>query len=327
MRKIGPKYFVIAAALCAAWPALADDSTAELSAGGIVFTQNADIRMASEDLRVSPYDVKVRYEFVNDSGHDIDTIVAFPLPDVDMEKLVETPLGRMTDDSKNFVNFRATADGKPIALQFERKAIHNGKDISDKVRAAGLDVDIYSDAYHTKLDNLAPAKKKQLKDRGLMNLDENWVQPVWIVQTRYWWRQHFPAGKTTVIEHEYAPVTGQSMFDKYNLEGHYWKDFHDKFCVDRATETQIRHDVTTRPPQKGNAYYMYQVYDTGFVLKTARNWKGPIGRFHLTLDKLKPLSIISLCWKGALKKTGPTTYESDQRDFAPAQDLRMVVLE
>jgi hypothetical protein len=108
------KAWIAAVALMAACPALADDSTAELSTGGLVFTQNTDIRMASEDLSISPTNLKVRYEFVNDSGHDIDAIVAFPLPDVDMEKYVETPLGRMTDDSKNFVDFQATADGKPI---------------------------------------------------------------------------------------------------------------------------------------------------------------------------------------------------------------------
>ncbi len=321
------KAWIAVAVLSVTTPALADDSTAELSAGGIVFTQNADIRMASEDLRISPYDVKVRYEFDNDSGRDIDAIVAFPLPDVDMERLVETPLGRMTDDSKNFVNFRATADGKPIAAQFERKAIHNGRDVTDKVRAAGLDVDIYSGPYRDKLDNLPMAKKKQLQSQGLMNIGEdNWVQPRWIVKTKYWWRQHFPPGRT-VIEHEYAPVTGQSMFDKYNLEGHYWKDFRDRFCVHGKTEAQIRHDVAVRPPQQGNAYYMFWVSDTDFVLKTARNWKGPIGRFHLTLDKLKPLNIISLCWNAPLKQTGPTTYESDLANFSPAQDLRIVVME
>ena len=192
MRKI----WIVAAALCAACPAVADDSTAELSGGGLVFTQNADIRMASEDLRISPMDVKVRYEFVNDSDRDIDAIVAFPLPDVDMERYVETPLGRMTDDSKNFVDFTATADGKPITAQFERKAMQNGKVVSAQVRAAGLDVDIYSEAYHTQLDKLPMEKKKQLKAQGLMNIGEDeWVQPRWTVQTKYYWRQHFPAGR------------------------------------------------------------------------------------------------------------------------------------
>ena len=47
--------------------ALADDSSAQLGAGGIVLTKNADIRMASEDLYISPKRVKVHYTFVNDT--------------------------------------------------------------------------------------------------------------------------------------------------------------------------------------------------------------------------------------------------------------------
>jgi hypothetical protein len=93
--------------------------------------------------------------------------------------------------------------------------MQNGRDLSDKVRAAGLNVDIYSEAYHTQLDKLPIADKKQLNTQGLMNIGEDeWVQPRWTVQTKYYWRQHFPAGKTVVIKHHYKPVTGQSMFDK-----------------------------------------------------------------------------------------------------------------
>jgi len=65
------------ALLLAAPSALADDSSAELGAGGIVLTKNADIRMATEDLYISPKQVKVHYTFVNDGKADIDTIVAF----------------------------------------------------------------------------------------------------------------------------------------------------------------------------------------------------------------------------------------------------------
>ena len=66
-------------ALAASAPALADDSSASLAAGGLVFTKQADIRMAVEDLRISPREVRVRYEFVNDGKKDIQTVVVFPI--------------------------------------------------------------------------------------------------------------------------------------------------------------------------------------------------------------------------------------------------------
>ena len=52
-----------------------------------------------------------------------------------------------------------------------------------------------------------------------------------------------------------------------------------------------------------------------------------IGELHLTIDKLKPSNILSLCWNGDLKKTGPTTFESVLRNVRPARDIQMVVLE
>ncbi len=63
------------------------------------------------------------------------------------------------------------------------------------------------------------------------------------------------------------------------------------------------------------------------MLKTANNWKGPIGRFRLTLDKLKPANAISLCWDGALKRTGPATFEAMRDGFAPARDIELLVLQ
>jgi len=99
-------------ALFASIPSFADDSTASLGMGGVVLTKNADIRMASEDLKLSPNAVSVRYEFTNDSGKDIDTIVAFPLPDVDLYEFWESPMGTVKPQSPNFVGFTLTVDGK-----------------------------------------------------------------------------------------------------------------------------------------------------------------------------------------------------------------------
>src|SRR5258708_2914227 len=64
------------AAFLLAQSALADDSSAALGAGGLVLTQSTDIRMAVEDLKLSPNRAVVRYEFVNDGPKDIDSIVA-----------------------------------------------------------------------------------------------------------------------------------------------------------------------------------------------------------------------------------------------------------
>ena len=73
-------------AVAATFPARANDSTAELSTGGLVFVQNDDIEMRSEDLFISAAEIRVRYRFFNKSAKDVTVLVAFPMPDVSREE-------------------------------------------------------------------------------------------------------------------------------------------------------------------------------------------------------------------------------------------------
>ena len=55
----------LAALLASGLPALANDSSAEMAAGGLILTQDADIEMRSEDLFISAEKVVVKYRFFN----------------------------------------------------------------------------------------------------------------------------------------------------------------------------------------------------------------------------------------------------------------------
>ncbi len=68
-------------------------------------------------------------------------------------------------------------------------------------------------------------------------------------------------------------------------------------------------------------------FTTDYVLVTGNNWKGPIGHFHLVLDKLKPGNALSLCWDGGITKTGPATFESTRDSFSPKIDIQLLVLQ
>jgi hypothetical protein len=56
-------------------PAHANDSSAELATGGLVFVKNNNIEMASEDLFISATEIRVRYRFINRSDKDVVTHV------------------------------------------------------------------------------------------------------------------------------------------------------------------------------------------------------------------------------------------------------------
>lgn len=309
---------------------MADDSSAALGMGGLQFTKAPGIRMAKEDLYLSPKAVRIRYEFANDGSSDVDTLVAFPLPDIDTMEFSNSPIGTVGNDPVNFVNFTAKSDGKPVPVKVEQRAFVGNRDVTDQVKAAGIPVNIVIGDGYEKLSKLPAAKKRALEKAALAedggSPDNEF--PKWTVRTRFYWMQHFPAGRTVVLEHSYQPVTGQTFFGTYDLDpksdsGRQWiKDS----CMDAGTVATLRKMLARNNPNDVNGG-MLNIYSTDFILKTANNWKGGIGTLHLTLDKLKPDNVISLCWDGPLKKTGPTTFESTLANLQPNRDIRMVVLE
>jgi hypothetical protein len=317
------KVFVFAAATALlATPALADDSSAALAAGGLVFTKQADIRMASEDLFLSPKDVRVRYAFVNDGKQDVETVVAFPMPDIDVREFFYEPLGTTKENTTNFMGFALTVDGRKVDATLDERAVLDGHDVTAQVKAAGLPVNIAGSDLVDKVGKLAPAVKKKLAAQGIVETDDNDTHPHWVAKTSYWWHQVFPAGKTVVIEHRYQPVTGQSFFGLEELKG----DEAKTFCIDKPAAAAIAAKINPLDATGENGKYL-QAFRTEFVLKTANNWKGPIGKFRLTVDKLKPKNVVSMCWDGDLKKTGATTFEAARDNFAPARDIKLLVLE
>ena len=312
--------------------ALADDSSAEMGAGGIVLTKNADIRMASEDLYISPKQVKVHYTFTNNSGKDIDTIVAFPLPDVNNAELAESPIGTTTGSGPNFVGFKLMVDGKPVTATPEEKAMFNGKDVTALVRAAGVPLNYVVSGGYDKTHKMTKAQLAPLVKAGLLENEGDDKDPnyhaLWTTTTKFWWKMHFPAGKTVSVDHTYQPVTGQSFFSDSEVNTPD-KDYDNTkiYCIDagtRATILKAIKDTTAKNLRNGS---LLNAYRTDFIIKTANNWSGPIGKFHLTIDKLKPTNIMSMCWSGDLKKTGPTKFESTLTNFAPKQDVKFLVLE
>ena len=307
--------------------AAADDSSAMLSAGSIVFTKSTPVSMAAEDLYISPNAVRIRFEFENPSAKDVDTIVAFPLPDLATWDFAESAVGTITEDPKNFVGFKAVIDGKPVAVNVEQRAFLKNKDVTPQLQAAGAIINPVADGGYEKLANLPRATKKALIAAGLAEGDSDAFYPRWTVKTRFYWNQKFPAKKTVVIEHSYQPVTGQSFFTtEYHKRGEKNLFGNLDYCIDEKTWASLA-ARTGNNPNPSDGTRLMNTYETGYILSTAANWQGPIGKFHLTLDKLKPDNILSLCWDGELKKTGATTFEFSAQKYAPKRDIHLVVFE
>jgi len=310
--------------------AVGDDSSAALGAGGIVFTKTTPVRMKAEDLYISHKQVRIRFEFANDTAKDVETLVAFPLPDVDTNEFTESAMGTVTEDPLNFIGFKAVVDGKPVSFRVEQRAFYKGKDVTALLKSVGAPLNVVGNDSYKVLDALPPAKRKVLLAADLADEEgEGHLHPHWLVRTNFYWTQIFPAHKSVVVEHSYQPVTGQAFTVSSEFDGSMENPYVKDFCMDPATLARVKAKMAAKKGTDPNGLGpgMLNVYETDYILKTANNWNGPIGKFHLTLDKLKEANTLSLCWDGELKKTGPATFETTLSNFAPKRDIRMVVFE
>ena len=183
---------------------IANDSTARIGVGGLVFLKNDDILTASEALSVSPKRINVRYRFRNETATAIEAVVAFPMPAFRWnmgESAREANIGPIE-------TFTVKADGRAIAMQVEQKALLDKLDITANLSKAGLtDKQIFR-SFGNMLDwrsRLPTAVTEKLKKLGAIKGDS----PRWeVVETEYW-QQSFPSKQDIEVEHSYKPLVGR----------------------------------------------------------------------------------------------------------------------
>lgn len=129
----------------------------------------------------------------------------------------------------------------------------------------------------------------------------------------YYWTQKFPAGRTVVVEHSYKPALWQSFAPQPSAEDTA------RYCIDPAARKAIDGIART------DHIKVYFANGLNYILKTARNWSGPIGDFHLTIDKGDARNVVALCADG-VKKTSPTRFEIRKKDFVPERDLAVLIV-
>lgn len=319
----------LAAALLGA-PALANDSSAELAAGGLVLKQDQSIEMKSEDLVISMEEIRVRYVFHNTAPEDVTTLVAFPMPDISTES--ESDAAVPTDDPENLLGFSTKVDGEVVKARVEQKALFKGLDRTAYLKALGVPLTPHLDPARAALDRLPRAKQDAIVRLGLadvMEYDagkgmERHLEPCWTLKTTYYWQQNFPAGRDLVVEHRYLPSVGNTagtMIGSPVFEGAERRRIIAKYCIDEnflAAATK----VAKASPGSG-APFLEQRID--YILKTGGNWKKPIGDFRLTIDKGRPGNLLSFCATG-VKKVGPTRFEVRKSNWRPDRDLSILIL-
>lgn len=336
--------------------AMANDSASELAAGGIVLVKNDVIAMQREDLTLSPAEVRVRYEMRNDSDKPVTLRVAFPMPEVP----AWSPGGFHTTTSPrpimlpgrevrsaNFIGFRVWADGRELSPEVEiRATMPDGRDIAASLQEIGglaliLRSGLYAMADDPQLD---AATRQRLSALGAIEeLPDRAYRLPWTTRITFHWMQTFAPG-VTVVEHSYRPILGFGYvgFDPQGGSLFAGPDANAAtvFCIDAASQQTLRslgERARATRLAKGEPESSYLLgYTLGYVLQTAKNWRGPIGTFHLTVkgDPIPashwttggPTVAMYFCSPVPLARTTSLLMQGEVRDFVPTSDLRILLV-
>ena len=304
----------VLACLAIAAPARANDSSAELAAGGLVLTKSDTIVMRSEDLYISEQAVRVRYVFANTSAKDVTIRVAFPMPDIGGDGFFQSDVSIPVDDPANILGFSTKVDGRPVKAQVEQKAMVGGVDRTAWLVANHIPLAVHQDPATKAMEALPQAKRDEAIKLGLYDVDQG---PLWVLKTTYHWLQTFPAGRPVTVEHNYTPSVGVTVATSMGTE--YGAETVAKYCVDKTLETTVKRVVGKTD---SSAYIEKWL---GYILVTGGNWKQPIGDFRLVVDKGAPKNLISFCATG-VKKISPTQFEVRRTNWRPDKDLAILLL-
>jgi hypothetical protein len=299
-------------------PAAANDSTAQLGAGGIQLVRNETVALLSEDLYVSATEVRVAYRFRNMTDAPVTYLVAFPLPVID--SIVPEAMNIVLPDgaAENFVDFKVTVDGKPVTPMVDARVTALGIDRTKVVEGYGLPLNPMADGLYQTLEKAPRPETMEMNRLGLVIVDPYAVQAAWKLETTFYWEQTFPPGKEVVVEHSYRPVTGFGFFGDWVFDE---PTYRSKYCIDKDFEAAARKKLAAIK-DTSNPYLNER--RVSYILTTANNWASPIKDFRLVVDKGSPDALVSFCGTG-VKKIGPTQFEMRAKDFIPETELEILI--
>ncbi len=314
-----PLRLLLSALLCLLpLAAAANDSSARLEAGGLRLIEEKDIVMEREDLYISRKQVHVEYLFRNTAAADKTIVVAFPLPLVKTAELYDSSVGVQSQNPVNFVDFKVWADGKQIMPKQDVRAWLNGKDITALLLRHRIPPSVFDPKFYDSMRNLPPASLQALKAAGAIGPDSTAQEayPRWSYQVGYYWSQTFPAGRPVKFVHTYKPVVGTSvgMVDYMLSEPKEMSRVAQDYCMDLPFQNRLRAMQAAKPGQG-----VIMSHELGYILTTAKNWRGPIGSFRLIIDAGEN-EIMSTCVPG-LEQTGPRRWSVQQQNYRPERDI------
>lgn len=307
--------------------------------GGIYSKRSPNLVITSQNINLSPEQVKIIYVFTNNSYQEIRETFVFSLP---------------TKTEENFKQFNINIDHEPQTYKIIQRAIStSGHDISGQLKSLGLPYNPIA-AMHT-LDASENRASITSKLHALNLIDKREEVPTWIVKTYYYCEHTFPPNSTTIIEQSYKPYVATTSVKINNLNA--LSKLPVKFAKqvinmavpwkleDNSAADALQSQFEKYNPQIKNyclspldyntlalAYKNSMTKNTQIEMKTLHFgsdsddlWASSIKNFTITIespDNLYPV----LCWHDELKRNN-NTLQFSAENYVPLQDIKVMYIE
>jgi len=223
-------------------------------------------------------------------------------------------------DSENFVGFQVTENGIAIKPEVESRAFLNGRDVTARLQSARLPASVVGVIDGRLLARVTSNQRTALKKEELIECENGECFPLCEWRIRYFWKERFPAGKTVVVQHSYEPVVGGSyivgsMDARSNIE---------PFCGGPPGLAAVQQFKKRHPPKTDDDQFLWENH-IGYILTTAKNWNGPIGKFRLSVVLESSEDLLFTCLPG-LQRLSPVRYQMERTNFRPEKELDLLIL-
>ncbi|HEY2345163.1 MAG TPA: DUF4424 family protein [Xanthomonadaceae bacterium] len=303
--------------------AAADDGVTEKGVGGIVLGKTDRVAMVHEQLDVGCSQIRVSFDFLNESDGDVTHDLIFPLPAYPaFLSGMDYPAGAPAD-------FTIAVDGRPAPFHTLVRATVHGKDVTARLLSAGLSreqiarfpFDQEDGPKKTPRRPATPAQMAALKQAGLLDQDD---EATWNTHVHYQWRQTFPAHRVVHVEHSYQPfIAGGTDSGYYGAAEQYTKARMHRFCATPRQTARLEKlfaDEASRDPYGGIPGTIID-----YVLTTANTWKDGIRDFTLRIHTGSPDEVVATCFPATFRKRPGNVLEAHLKNFHPAGDLRVYI--
>jgi len=305
------------------------DSTMELKTGGLKLFKTVEITIESEDITISPHEVRADYVYRNTGDRPLTTYLLFPLPDLE-GPFVNVDAGNPS--SENFLRYAAQQDGKKVKLNLQRRVYSGEIDMTDVVSAAKVPLNPFAEATRAAIAKLPQQTIDDWIVRGLIIEDNNGevgggpklYAAAWTLKSAYWWKVTFPAGQDVRISHSYVPSIGSTValpfLEDSQPKGEGYGAYKRKFCLDDDLVKAAQKALAD--PSDDSGFYENFI---SYSLTAGNLWPVSVRKFTLTVDKGEETNYVSFCGID-VRKIGPTTLQMTATDFVPDRDLDILLL-